>query len=260
MGRASHSSSGLVLKTVIGHAVVIVLFAVFTDFKGCARKQPERIQMVEIPMAGPEVEVAPQAVDPAPPDPTPAPPEPTPPTPPPPEPTPPPEPPPPPESSWKPASVEEIRRSQEKIIRKVEKPKPEPRTPPPVPPPVQDFRDRLNQRVPNPASPRVTGQTPTPRNASSFVDELGLIQALIREKAYRAWDLPVGVADDLVTEVLMVLSRDGKIIATRLQKSSGVPAYDRSVMAAAESVDFVKPLPAGYGKSREEFVIAFQQR
>jgi TonB family protein len=83
---------------------------------------------------------------------------------------------------------------------------------------------------------------------------------LIREKTYQAWEIPVGMDPHLETEVLIQLSKSGSVTQVRLSRSSGISAYDQSALAAAKAVRFVKPLPAGYGKASEEFIIVFKQR
>ncbi len=60
----------------------------------------------------------------------------------------------------------------------------------------------------------------------------------------RAWIVPDGITDENATVAVSVtIARDGTVVSSRIPRSSGNPAVDRSVQVTLDRVKFAAPLP-----------------
>jgi colicin import membrane protein len=77
------------------------------------------------------------------------------------------------------------------------------------------------------------------------------------------WNYPDELASrkDIEAIVVLKVKRDGTVLDTDFEKPSGNNAFDQSVLKAIEkSKPQIPPLPEGYNKRNEEFVINFNLR
>jgi len=73
---------------------------------------------------------------------------------------------------------------------------------------------------------------------------------LIHDRFYSQWDQPKSIFDNtksFVCTLQIHISSGGKISGVKIVKSSGNTVMDESVIAAAERVLQIDPLPAGLG-------------
>ncbi len=74
----------------------------------------------------------------------------------------------------------------------------------------------------------------------------------------RAWVVPDGVTDDdATTTVSVTIARDGKVVSSRITRSSGSPAVDRSVQVTLDRVKYAAPLPDDAKESQRTVTIFF---
>jgi len=77
----------------------------------------------------------------------------------------------------------------------------------------------------------------------------------------RAWVIPDGVTDDeATTETSVTIARDGTVISSRITRSSGNPAVDRSVQVTLNRVKFAAPLPDDAKENQRTVTINFNVR
>ena len=122
----------------------------------------------------------------------------------------------------------------------------EPATPDYLAQALSDVRQDVQKRGPvNPDSSRAS-------NRESLYG--GLVKARIKEN----WRFP-GIDDTtaLRTEVELQINSDGEIVKSRLVRSSGSPAFDRSVKKAIAET---KRLPRPYNTRLRKIVITFHSR
>ena len=90
-----------------------------------------------------------------------------------------------------------------------------------------------------------TGKGPGAGPPSDFGEYAGHL----RDKYYAVWIPPsVPDAQSLVVTLKIRVKRDGTVLGQELVKSSGNSLMDGSVMAAAQQVTTIPPLPDGFGR------------
>jgi len=83
---------------------------------------------------------------------------------------------------------------------------------------------------------------------------------MLHNRFYRNWDQPTSIfsADNpYITTLKIRIAKNGVISNVKIVKSSGNVVMDESVMAAAQRVANVDPLPPGLGGSFYEVNINF---
>jgi len=73
---------------------------------------------------------------------------------------------------------------------------------------------------------------------------------MIHDRFHTRWEQPTSIVrgvQDFVTTLKIRISKDGNILGREIVRSSGDTLMDESVMAVAEKVQQIDPLPAGLG-------------
>lgn len=94
------------------------------------------------------------------------------------------------------------------------------------------------------------GKGPGKAGSGSGASEFGWYFAMIHDRFHNRWEQPTSIirgAQDFVTTLKLRISKDGTILGREIVRSSGDTIMDQSVMAAAEHVQQIDPLPAGLG-------------
>lgn len=74
----------------------------------------------------------------------------------------------------------------------------------------------------------------------------------------QAWTPPENMAiDDANTKVSVTISRDGRVVSSRIISRSGDARVDASVQRALDRVNFVAPFPDGATEAQRTFIINF---
>lgn len=74
----------------------------------------------------------------------------------------------------------------------------------------------------------------------------------------RAWKEPSDMtSDDVTTKVSVTISRDGRVISSRIIERSGDSRVDASVQRVLDRVDFIGPFPDGATEKERTFIINF---
>jgi colicin import membrane protein len=74
----------------------------------------------------------------------------------------------------------------------------------------------------------------------------------------RAWIVPDGVTDkDATVETIVIIGRDGTVLAARITHRSGISELDRSVQRVLDRVKYAAPLPDDAQEDRREVPINF---
>jgi TonB family protein len=84
---------------------------------------------------------------------------------------------------------------------------------------------------------------------------------MIHDRFYSQWQQPTSVVSSdqkFVTTVAIRIQKDGSISTVSLANSSGNVIMDESVMAAAQRVTQIDPLPAGLGGDYYDVKINFE--
>ncbi len=108
------------------------------------------------------------------------------------------------------------------------------------------------------------------RNASTGVDvttpgtptgsgpSVAAFNDILKSIYFNNWHEPSDVtSEDGVVKVTVTVARDGSVIASRISKSSGDAAVDRSVQRTLENVTFIKPFPEDWKESQRQFQLSF---
>jgi len=80
--------------------------------------------------------------------------------------------------------------------------------------------------------------------------EFGWYYSMIHDRFHARWEQPTTVdhsGAEVVTLLLLRIDKEGNVIGREIQKSSGFPQMDESVLTAADKVRQIDPLPAGLG-------------
>lgn len=94
------------------------------------------------------------------------------------------------------------------------------------------------------------GKGPAKSGSGSGTSEFGWYFSMIHDRFHSRWDQPTDIArtgQDIVTTLKIRIGKDGAIQNREVIHSSGNTVMDESVMAAAERVQQIDPLPAGLG-------------
>lgn len=86
---------------------------------------------------------------------------------------------------------------------------------------------------------------------SGAPSDFGPYFALLRDRYYAVWNQPTSLdraAGDLITTLRIRAQRDGTVLNSEIVKSSGNSVMDGSVLAAAEQVTKIDPIPDGLGR------------
>lgn len=204
------------------HVGVVLLLAAMSLVRGCRTPPRPRETLAFIELVTPRPAPFIERVDePSPPRPEPPPPE--------------------PEPRWRPAPVQ---RSDRRITRTTDP------DPAPAPPPLseEEIRRRLREAV-------AEAPPPPPRG-----DPLAGYLAIVRQTMHEAWTQPseLTAAAGHRPVVRIRVQRDGRITARALVTPSGNARMDASVMAAAERVDRLPPLPAAHAGAYRDIDIGFE--
>lgn len=74
----------------------------------------------------------------------------------------------------------------------------------------------------------------------------------------RTWIVPDGITDDnATTAVSVTIARDGRVVSSRITRSSGNPAVDRSVQVTLDRVKYAAPLPDDAKEDQRTVTINF---
>jgi TonB family protein len=106
------------------------------------------------------------------------------------------------------------------------------------------------------------GKGPGKSGNGSGTSEFGWYFSMIHDRFHSRWDQPTTIthgSQDIVTTLHIRIGKDGTILSRDIVHSSGDTTMDGSVMAAAERVQQIDPLPAGLGNGEAfEVNIAFK--
>ncbi len=93
-------------------------------------------------------------------------------------------------------------------------------------------------------------------------DQLRLYARLIWIKVRRNWHFPESLLNkgDVEAIISIKIAPDGRIISKRFEKTSGFPAFDRSVLKAISDSNPLPPLPRSIGKGPIEIGIRFNPK
>jgi TonB family protein len=84
----------------------------------------------------------------------------------------------------------------------------------------------------------------------------------LRYQIKKNWGLPEGLLkrDDISAEIIIRISRNGRIEDSRFQRKSGIEAFDQEVLRTLKKSDPLPPLPEGYPKNYYEVVLTFHSK
>jgi colicin import membrane protein len=109
-----------------------------------------------------------------------------------------------------------------------------------------------------------------PGNISSstpgMADEMGIqfqfYHASIRSRIKRNWVLPEGLLkkSDISAEIMIRISRNGRIEDSRFERKSGLEAFDQEVIRTIKKSDPLPPLPEGYPRTSYEVILTFHSK
>jgi colicin import membrane protein len=100
----------------------------------------------------------------------------------------------------------------------------------------------------------------SPLGGSAQQSKLDEYYSTIWEKIKKEWTLPGGLTKgkaSLVTTIIIVIERDGKIQKSWFEKKSGNTLYDQSAMRAIKKADPLPPIPKEFSDNTFEFGIHF---
>lgn len=92
------------------------------------------------------------------------------------------------------------------------------------------------------------GKGPGKIGNGSGTSEFGWYFAMLHDRFHARWDQPTSIVrngQDFTTTLKLRIGKDGTILAHEIVNSSGDATMDQSVMAAADRVRQIDPLPAG---------------
>ena len=80
----------------------------------------------------------------------------------------------------------------------------------------------------------------------------------VRDKYEKAWIVSDTLTDEESTaRVSISIARNGRVVASRIERRSGNPVLDRSVQQALDRVNFIAPFPEGSADEQRTFFINF---
>jgi TonB family protein len=101
--------------------------------------------------------------------------------------------------------------------------------------------------VPRAGAARAPGKT---GGGGSGASEFGWYYEMLHDRFHTRWQQPTSIVrsdQDFVTTLKIRIAKDGSISGREIVTTSGNQLMDASVLAAAEQVAMVEPLPAGLG-------------
>jgi colicin import membrane protein len=109
-----------------------------------------------------------------------------------------------------------------------------------------------------------------PGNVSSSApgvpDGLGiqfqLYHASLRSRIKKNWVLPESLLkrNDISAEIMIRISRPGRIEDFRFERKSGIEAFDQEVIRTIKKSDPLPPLPEGFPKNSYEVILTFHSK
>ena len=98
----------------------------------------------------------------------------------------------------------------------------------------------------------------TPGTPTGIGPSVAAFNDILKSIYFNNWHEPSDVtSEDGVVKVTVTIARDGSVIASRISKSSGDAAVDRSVQRTLENVTFIKPFPEDWKESQRQFQLSF---
>lgn len=103
-------------------------------------------------------------------------------------------------------------------------------------------------------------------SAPGVPDGLGiqfqLYHASVRGRIKKNWVLPEGLLkrNDISAEIMIRISRTGRIEDSRFQRKSGIEAFDQEVLRTLKKSDPLPPLPEGFPKNNYEVILTFHSK
>lgn len=94
------------------------------------------------------------------------------------------------------------------------------------------------------------GKGPGKTGSGSGASEFGWYFSMLHDRFHARWEQPTSIvrnAQEFTTTLKIRISKDGTILHREIVRTSGDTLMDESVMAAAERVQQIDPLPAGLG-------------
>lgn len=99
--------------------------------------------------------------------------------------------------------------------------------------------------------PPVGVSTGTGRSVGAYSD-------ILRSIYFNGWREPSDATmEDAVVKVSITIRSNGEVISSRITKSSGDQAVDRSVQHLIDSITFVRPFPEDWSERQKEFKLSF---
>ena len=81
---------------------------------------------------------------------------------------------------------------------------------------------------------------------------------ILKSTYFNNWREPGDATiDDAVVKVSVTIARNGSVIASRITKSSGDAAVDKSVQRLIDTVTFIRAFPPEWKESQKEFKLSF---
>ena len=94
------------------------------------------------------------------------------------------------------------------------------------------------------------GKGPNKTGGGTGDPPFGWYFSMLHDRFHNRWEQPTSIVHtgaDFVTTLKIRIARDGTISHREIVNSSGNPVMDESVLAAANKVQQIDPLPAGLG-------------
>ncbi len=94
------------------------------------------------------------------------------------------------------------------------------------------------------------GKGPGKAGSGTGASEFGWYFSMLHDRFHNRWEQPTSIvrnAQEFTTTLKLRIGKDGTILHREILRPSGDTLMDESVMAAAEKVQQVDPLPAGLG-------------
>jgi TonB family protein len=94
------------------------------------------------------------------------------------------------------------------------------------------------------------GKGPGKTGNGTGASEYGWYFSMLHDRFHNRWEQPTSIVragTDYVTTLKIRIAKDGTISNREIVHSSGNPVMDESVLAAANKVQQIEPLPAGLG-------------
>jgi len=102
----------------------------------------------------------------------------------------------------------------------------------------------------------------TPGSQDGLGIQFQLYHASLRSRIKRNWVLPEGLLkrNDISAEIMIRISRNGRIEDSRFERKSGLEAFDQEVLRTLKKSDPLPVLPEGYPKNSYEVVLTFHSK